>query len=659
MPRERSFLKESPLVFASRSRASGFGVAPKNAFSSERGASWTQQAQSKSASAETREGGRPGGGAGANALASETRIHLLSPLTQLLFPEAVPLAALHLHNPASAAPSAAQGRSVNVAVVLHGVLGNRRNLLSLARALGAEPRGNSAGASEASEGGQFLFEEVICCDLRCHGDSGSGAFSLAAAASDVFAFLFENILERERRLSGEASCRRALEAAVYAAVGALSEGLLLRDAAISALAALQEAARVKVSLVGHSMGGLVTQEMSLASAEASRRFSKGRNVSPPIAALAVLDISPAPYWRDDRIMEVLNSHECTTITLPSLASASQERLPEALLPCSESAGVSRVSYSNCCEDVACRVPVPSEGGYSSEQLINALSDIPIEFFEDKANVEKSLVDLSPPLPHAVRLWLLQSLSTLQQRRSQQRRLLEEGSASLAQQVERGRLQGLPDLDALIYARFVKEARLHKARTKWESLKRPVDGDSPPELPPEVPETNSQEIKDAACRLQREAEESGKEVFSWIFDLPRLQEMVQRNRRKEVSAVPLSIHDPEQQQTAENQQTAAADVARVKAELLKLVGAESSPSEPFPEHSRPPSETPLKSFFGKTLFVHGENSPWFLGGLHERAVYRHFPNARVEQIKGAGHWLHIQQPKATLAALVAFFKEALV
>ncbi len=48
------------------------------------------------------------------------------------------------------------------------------------------------------------------------------------------------------------------------------------------------------------------------------------------------------------------------------------------------------------------------------------------------------------------------------------------------------------------------------------------------------------------------------------------------------------------------------------------------------------------FSGKTLFVRGKNSDYIKDQDFE-LIKSHFPNAKIETIMGAGHWLHAEKP----------------
>lgn len=57
--------------------------------------------------------------------------------------------------------------------------------------------------------------------------------------------------------------------------------------------------------------------------------------------------------------------------------------------------------------------------------------------------------------------------------------------------------------------------------------------------------------------------------------------------------------------------------------------------------------------GKTLFLRAERSDYLLPE-HQPAIHRLFPQASIETLAGAGHWLHADQPAAFAALTHAFF-----
>lgn len=63
------------------------------------------------------------------------------------------------------------------------------------------------------------------------------------------------------------------------------------------------------------------------------------------------------------------------------------------------------------------------------------------------------------------------------------------------------------------------------------------------------------------------------------------------------------------------------------------------------------DTPSR-YDGPALFLDGERSD-YIGPDCEPAIRRHFPNARIQTIRDAGHWLHADQPEAVSRAIRAF------
>ena len=58
------------------------------------------------------------------------------------------------------------------------------------------------------------------------------------------------------------------------------------------------------------------------------------------------------------------------------------------------------------------------------------------------------------------------------------------------------------------------------------------------------------------------------------------------------------------------------------------------------------------FEGETLFLKGENSG-YISANEEPIINAHFPNNKIVSIKNAGHWLHAENPKDFLKALLSF------
>lgn len=64
----------------------------------------------------------------------------------------------------------------------------------------------------------------------------------------------------------------------------------------------------------------------------------------------------------------------------------------------------------------------------------------------------------------------------------------------------------------------------------------------------------------------------------------------------------------------------------------------------------------RTYDGPTLFIAGSRSDYLMPE-HEPAVRRLFPDARIERIEGAGHWVQAEQPAAFLNAIEPFLAAA--
>ncbi|MEJ6793191.1 MAG: alpha/beta fold hydrolase [Lacinutrix sp.] len=63
--------------------------------------------------------------------------------------------------------------------------------------------------------------------------------------------------------------------------------------------------------------------------------------------------------------------------------------------------------------------------------------------------------------------------------------------------------------------------------------------------------------------------------------------------------------------------------------------------------------PLHSKFeGQTLFLKGDKSE-YIAAQDEAIIKSHFPNAKIETIANAGHWLHAENPKDFYNAVINF------
>lgn len=68
-----------------------------------------------------------------------------------------------------------------------------------------------------------------------------------------------------------------------------------------------------------------------------------------------------------------------------------------------------------------------------------------------------------------------------------------------------------------------------------------------------------------------------------------------------------------------------------------------------------TQHPSSSFEGETLFIGGTKSPYIQHAYHS-TIYDYFPQAQVEMMEGASHYLHHENPKLFLSILESFLKE---
>jgi pimeloyl-ACP methyl ester carboxylesterase len=65
----------------------------------------------------------------------------------------------------------------------------------------------------------------------------------------------------------------------------------------------------------------------------------------------------------------------------------------------------------------------------------------------------------------------------------------------------------------------------------------------------------------------------------------------------------------------------------------------------------PNAENVSQFVGKTLFLAGGNSKY----IKENSTETLFPFAKIQTIRDAEHWIHVQQPEAFLNAVTEFLK----
>lgn len=63
----------------------------------------------------------------------------------------------------------------------------------------------------------------------------------------------------------------------------------------------------------------------------------------------------------------------------------------------------------------------------------------------------------------------------------------------------------------------------------------------------------------------------------------------------------------------------------------------------------------ESFNGPTLFLKGSKSE-YVSEVDTAQIKRHFPNARIEVIENAGHWLHAENPAQFFEKSLRFFQQ---
>lgn len=81
-------------------------------------------------------------------------------------------------------------------------------------------------------------------------------------------------------------------------------------------------------------------------------------------------------------------------------------------------------------------------------------------------------------------------------------------------------------------------------------------------------------------------------------------------------------------------------------LEVLSNAQEEIGEPLPSTS---------SFDGKTLFLKGSKSEYIHPDDHTE-IRRYFPNASIETVANAGHWLHAENPEEFFDKSLAFLKD---
>ena len=68
----------------------------------------------------------------------------------------------------------------------------------------------------------------------------------------------------------------------------------------------------------------------------------------------------------------------------------------------------------------------------------------------------------------------------------------------------------------------------------------------------------------------------------------------------------------------------------------------------------PADLPEATYEGPALFLHGGASPYVPPETHPR-IRALFPEAEIEALEGAGHWLHAEQPEAFLGKVAGWLR----
>ena len=69
----------------------------------------------------------------------------------------------------------------------------------------------------------------------------------------------------------------------------------------------------------------------------------------------------------------------------------------------------------------------------------------------------------------------------------------------------------------------------------------------------------------------------------------------------------------------------------------------------------PTDLPKAAFEGPAYFLHGGASPYVTPETHPR-IRALFPDADIEALPGAGHWLHAEQPEAFVGKVEGWLRE---
>ncbi len=65
--------------------------------------------------------------------------------------------------------------------------------------------------------------------------------------------------------------------------------------------------------------------------------------------------------------------------------------------------------------------------------------------------------------------------------------------------------------------------------------------------------------------------------------------------------------------------------------------------------------PITKFYGKALFLKGENSG-YISEEDEQLIVAHFPKSEIKTVKNAGHWLHAENPEDFYQYIISFLEK---
>lgn len=400
--------------------------------------------------------------------------------------------------------------------LLHGLLGNRRNMRTLGSFL-ASPR-------------------VLAWDLRNHGESEwRDTMSIDELARDVLYNLHERAsLFRFQHSAGSLpSLRDNLPSSK--SVGTPIEPPL------------------EVVLVGHSLGGLIAMRAAmLGASEINRSHYSAPQPAVRIAGIVVLDIAPIDYTTD----------------------AEQERFREHH---------------------------GQTGIPGTEDLVRLLHDLPMHLFENRKQLEKTLLtSTDPSLPPHVISWLMTGVVEGTAHDSSKRSKIPTGT----------------------------EAARQSCRSR-PMKKNVIPGSTPPG-------------------------QGGTHVLGWRMNIGAIHRMLASKRLRwhfTDSPVFVKTEDPSQCRGGRAFQNQPREFGR---DLRESPGDRTISVCHKSSNDRAGTQTILgfqphvdcAAYRGPALFLRGSESPYIDMEKHWCQTLSVFPNAKCKVVRGAGHWLHADKPQLT-------------